>query len=112
MVHSVLFHSMKQKHYSNEGGMLVINDESYFQRAEIIREKRDQQVFILQRREVNKYGWVDIGSSFLPSDIIAAYLYAQLENLELIQKQRKVLWERYRANLSELETKKDLLSYL
>ncbi|HGO6088006.1 TPA: dTDP-4-amino-4,6-dideoxygalactose transaminase, partial [Enterobacter cloacae] len=97
------FHETKNI-ISGEGGMLVINDESYFQRAEIIREKGTNRSSFF-RGEVNKYGWVDIGSSFLPSDIIAAYLYAQLENLELIQKQRKVLWERYRANLSELETK-------
>ena len=97
------FHETKNI-ISGEGGMLVINDESYFQRAEIIREKGTNRSSFF-RGEVNKYGWVDIGSSFLPSDIIAAYLFAQLENLELIQKQRKVLWERYRANLSELETK-------
>ncbi|EOV2664391.1 dTDP-4-amino-4,6-dideoxygalactose transaminase [Enterobacter ludwigii] len=97
------FHETKNI-ISGEGGMLVINDESYFQRAEIIREKGTNRSSFF-RGEVNKYGWVDIGSSFLPSDIIAAYLFAQLENLEIIQKQRKALWERYHSNLSELEDK-------
>ncbi|WP_072569033.1 dTDP-4-amino-4,6-dideoxygalactose transaminase [Enterobacter sp. SA187] len=95
------FHETKNI-ISGEGGMLVINDEQYIQRAEIIREKGTNRASFF-RGEVNKYGWVDIGSSFLPSDIIAAYLYAQLESLDDIQGKRKALWNRYNANLASLE---------
>ncbi|WP_318372047.1 dTDP-4-amino-4,6-dideoxygalactose transaminase [Enterobacter sp.] len=94
------FHETKNI-ISGEGGMLVINDEQYIQRAEIIREKGTNRASFF-RGEVNKYGWVDIGSSFLPSDIIAAYLYAQLESLDDIQSKRKALWNRYNANLAKL----------
>jgi dTDP-4-amino-4,6-dideoxygalactose transaminase len=94
------FHETKNI-ISGEGGMLVINDEQYIQRAEIIREKGTNRASFF-RGEVNKYGWVDIGSSFLPSDIIAAYLYAQLESLDDIQGKRKALWNRYNANLTSL----------
>jgi len=94
------FHETKNI-ISGEGGMLVINDEQYIQRAEIIREKGTNRASFF-RGEVNKYGWVDIGSSFLPSDIIAAYLYAQLESLDDIQGKRKALWNRYNANLASL----------
>lgn len=68
-----------------EGGMLVINNEQFIKRAEIIREKGTNRSSFF-RGELDKYGWVDIGSSFLPSDIIAAFLYAQLEHLDKIQK--------------------------
>ena len=78
--------------------MLAINDERFLARAEIIREKGTNRSAFF-RGEVNKYGWVDIGSSFLPSDIIAAFLYAQLENLELIQFRRKYIWSMYRELL-------------
>lgn len=87
------FHETKNI-IAGEGGMLVINDESFTKRAEIIREKGTNRSSFF-RGEVDKYGWVDIGSSFLPSDIIAAFLYAQLENLEVIQAKRKSLWEKY-----------------
>jgi dTDP-4-amino-4,6-dideoxygalactose transaminase len=79
---------------SGEGGMLVINNPRYGQRAEIIREKGTNRSSFF-RGEVDKYGWVDIGSSFLPSDIIAAFLWAQLEHLEDIQARRKAIWNRY-----------------
>ncbi|HTI89485.1 MAG TPA: dTDP-4-amino-4,6-dideoxygalactose transaminase [Puia sp.] len=79
-----------------EGGMLVINDENLVKRAEIIREKGTNRSAFF-RGETDKYGWVDIGSSFLPSEITAAFLYAQLENLREIQRQRKNIWERYEA---------------
>jgi dTDP-4-amino-4,6-dideoxygalactose transaminase len=94
------FHETKNI-ISGEGGMLVINDEKYFERAEIIREKGTNRSSFF-RGEVNKYGWVDIGSSFLPSDIIAAYLYGQLENIDNIQEKRRLLWERYFNKLSEV----------
>jgi dTDP-4-amino-4,6-dideoxygalactose transaminase len=91
------FHETKNIN-SGEGGMLAINDERFITRAEIIWEKgtNRNQFF---RGEVDKYGWMDTGSSFLPSEIIAAYLYAQLENIEDIQKKRKNLWLQYYNSL-------------
>ena len=68
--------------------MLVINDERFIERSEIIWEKGTNRAAFF-RGEVDKYGWVDVGSSFLPSEVIAAFLYAQLENLEDIQNRRK-----------------------
>jgi len=84
--------------------MLVINDERFTNRAEIIREKGTNRSSFF-RGEVDKYGWVDIGSSFLPSDIIAAFLFAQIENLENIQSKRKEIWSSYYKGLKELENK-------
>ncbi|ASK69869.1 dTDP-4-amino-4,6-dideoxygalactose transaminase [Shewanella bicestrii] len=92
------FHETKNI-IAGEGGLLAINDERYIHRAEIIREKGTNRSSFF-RGEVAKYGWVDIGSSFLPSDIIAAYLYAQLENLDQIQARRKAIWNRYYDKLS------------
>lgn len=92
------FHETKNI-ISGEGGMLAINDEQFIRRAEIIREKGTNRTEFF-RGEVDKYGWVDIGSSFLPSDIIAAFLYAQLENINEIQAKRISLWERYYNNLT------------
>jgi dTDP-4-amino-4,6-dideoxygalactose transaminase len=87
---------------SGEGGMLVVNDERFIARSEIIWEKgTDRAQFF--RGEINKYGWVDIGSSFLPSDIIAAYLYAQIENIDDIQKTRIDKWNGYYNGLKPLE---------
>lgn len=94
------FHETKNV-ISGEGGMLAINDEQFITRAEIIREKGTNRSAFF-RGEVNKYGWVDIGSSFLPSEIIAAFLWAQLENLERIQEKRKAIWEYYWEKLSSL----------
>jgi dTDP-4-amino-4,6-dideoxygalactose transaminase len=74
--------------------MLVLNDEKYLKRAEIIWEKGTNRAEFY-RGEVNKYGWVDTGSSFLPSEIIAAYLYAQVENLDAIQNARRKIWDSY-----------------
>lgn len=91
------FHETKNI-ISGEGGLLAINDDKYIHRAEIIREKGTNRSSFF-RGEVAKYGWVDIGSSFLPSDIIAAYLYAQLENIDTIQARRKTIWQRYYDNL-------------
>ena len=84
-----------------EGGMLVINDERFIKRAEIIWEKGTNRAEFF-RGEVNKYGWVDTGSSFLPSEITAAFLYAQLENIQSIQQKRKTLWDHYFLKLSPL----------
>jgi dTDP-4-amino-4,6-dideoxygalactose transaminase len=92
------FHETKNI-ISGEGGLLAINDERFVRRAEIIREKGTNRSEFF-RGEIDKYGWVDIGSSFLPSDIIAAFLFAQLENIDVIQKKRISLWERYYNNLS------------
>ena len=85
-----------------EGGMLVINDDCFIKRAEIIWEKGTNRAEFY-RGEVDKYGWKDIGSSFLPSDIVAAYLFAQLENIETIQSKRKSIWRQYHDGLKELE---------
>ena len=92
------FHETKNI-ISGEGGMLAINDEQFINRAEIIWEKGTNRSAFF-RGEVDKYGWVDIGSSFLPSEIIAAFLWAQLENLEKIQNTRKAHWESYNSILS------------
>ena len=81
-----------------EGGALLVNDERYVQRAEIVREKgTDRSRFF--RGEVDKYTWVDVGSSHLPSDILAAFLLAQLETRESIQSRRREIWERYYGDL-------------
>lgn len=95
------FHETKNI-ISGEGGMLTINDESYFKRAEIIREKGTNRSAFF-RGEVDKYSWVDIGSSYLPSEIIAAFLYAQIEQLDKIQKRRKMIWNAYQDLLKPLE---------
>lgn len=96
------FHETKNI-ISGEGGMLVINDEQFSARAEVIREKGTTRSAFF-RGEVDKYGWVDVGSSFLPSDIIAAFLWAQIENLADIQHQRRAIWQRYQAALTPLLT--------
>lgn len=97
------FHETKNV-ISGEGGMLVINDGSFIQRAEIIREKGTNRSKFF-RGEVDKYGWVDIGSSFLPSDIIAAFLFAQLENIDKIQSKRIQIWDAYYKGLKGLGEK-------
>lgn len=97
------FHETKNI-IAGEGGMLAINDARFFERAEVIREKGTNRSAFF-RGEVNKYGWVDIGSSFLPSEIISAFLYGQLEHLDEIQKKRIEIWERYYEGLKELSEK-------
>ena len=87
------FHETKNI-ISGEGGMLVINDDRFIRRAEIIWEKGTNRAEFF-RGEVNKYGWVDTGSSFLPSEAVAAFLWAQLECLDDIQNRRKQLWNQY-----------------
>jgi dTDP-4-amino-4,6-dideoxygalactose transaminase len=89
---------------SGEGGMIVVNNSDFNRRAEIIWEKGTNRAEFY-RGEVNKYGWVDIGSSFLPSELTAAFLFAQLEHIDEIQKRRKTLWDNYYSNLLALEDK-------
>ncbi|PJJ58996.1 dTDP-4-amino-4,6-dideoxygalactose transaminase [Hymenobacter chitinivorans] len=96
------FHETKNI-ISGEGGMLVINDPQFAVRAEILREKGTNRSAFF-RGEVDKYSWVDYGSSFLPSDIIAAFLWAQLENLADIQARRKQIWRQYYEALNPLQT--------
>jgi dTDP-4-amino-4,6-dideoxygalactose transaminase len=81
-----------------EGGALLINDEQYIERAEVIREKGTNRSRFF-RGQVDKYTWVDVGSSYLPSDILAAFLYAQMEARESIQAKRRHIWERYDQSL-------------
>lgn len=97
------FHETKNI-IAGEGGLLAINDERFIRRAEIIWEKGTNRSEFF-RGEVNKYGWVDTGSSFLPSEVIAAFLWAQLENMDLIQNRRKAIWEQYHEGLKKLEEK-------
>lgn len=94
------FHETKNI-IAGEGGMLAVNDAQLGPRAEVIREKGTTRS-AFHRGEVDKYGWVDVGSSFLPSDIIAAYLWAQLENLADIQQRRRAIWQRYYAAFGAL----------
>lgn len=82
-----------------EGGALIINDPRYAARAEIVREKGTNRSQFF-RGEVDKYTWVDVGSSYLPADLLAAFLYAQLEARERVQAARRTLWERYRDRLA------------
>ena len=83
-----------------EGGALLINDRQYIERAEIIREKGTNRSRFF-RGQVDKYTWVDVGSSYLPSDILAAFLYAQLEARDYIQKKRRGIWECYHEGLKK-----------
>ncbi len=92
------FHETKNIN-CGEGGALLINKTEMVNRAEVIREKGTNRSQFF-RGEVDKYGWVDLGSSFLPSDILAAYLWAQLERWQSIQSKRKEIWEGYQQNLS------------
>lgn len=94
------FHETKNI-ISGEGGMLVVNDERFVRRAEILWEKGTNRAEFF-RGEVNKYGWIDIGSSFLPSEIVAAFLWAQLEHLDEIQDRRKAIWQMYCDELKPL----------
>ncbi len=101
------FHETKNI-ISGEGGMLVINDNQFAKRAEIIWEKGTNRSSFF-RGEVDKYGWVDVGSSFLPSEIISAFLYAQLENIEIIQNKRKEIWNKYLDGLADWARKNDVM---
>ncbi len=97
------FHETKNI-ISGEGGMLVINDKRYEERAEIIWEKGTNRASFW-RGEVDKYSWMDVGSSFLPSEITAAFLLAQLEKIDSIQRKRKDIWIKYFNSLLPLQNK-------
>ena len=88
------FHETKNVTAGGEGGLLVVNDNRFIRRCEILWEKGTNRAEFF-RGQVNKYGWCDMGSSFLPSEINAAFLWAQLEHLEEIQAKRKHIWNRY-----------------
>jgi dTDP-4-amino-4,6-dideoxygalactose transaminase len=101
------FHETKNI-ISGEGGMLVINHEKFVERAEFIWEKGTNRSKFF-RGEIDKYGWVDTGSSFLPSEIIAAFLWAQLENIDIIQSKRKLLWTQYFELLNKWAQYKNIM---
>ncbi len=90
-----------------EGGAIILNDTNLIERAEIIREKGTNRSKFF-RGMIDKYTWVDIGSSYLPSDILAAFLYAQLESRELIQNKRRQIWEYYDQNLNQVAINKGI----
>jgi dTDP-4-amino-4,6-dideoxygalactose transaminase len=100
------FHETKN-FICGEGGALIINDEQYVERAEIIREKGTNRSRFF-RGEVDKYTWVDIGSSYLPSDLLAAFLYAQLEAKDQVMIQRKQIWDTYAAGLEDWAAANDV----
>ena len=97
------FHETKNI-IAGEGGLLTINDERFIRRSEIIWEKGTNRSEFF-RGEVNKYGWVDTGSSFLPSELISAFLWAQIENMDMIQTRRKEIWVQYYNGLQRLKVK-------
>lgn len=97
------FHETKNITAGGEGGLLMINDERFLRRAEILWEKGTNRAEFF-RGEVNKYGWVDMGSSFLPSEVNAAFLWAQLEHLDDIQARRMTIWNRYYKELLPIAT--------
>jgi dTDP-4-amino-4,6-dideoxygalactose transaminase len=96
---AVSFHETKNVG-CGEGGALLINDAQYVERAEIIQEKGTNRAQFF-RGQVDKYTWVDVGSSFLPSDLLAAFLLAQLESRAQIQERRRVIWTRYEQELGD-----------
>ena len=100
------FHETKN-FICGEGGALIINDSKYVERAEIIREKGTNRSQFF-RGEIDKYTWVDIGSSYLPSDLLAAFLFAQLEERDQIQRKRKSIWDRYASNLEDWASTNDV----
>lgn len=95
------FHETKNYTSGGEGGLLIINDERFAERAEVIREKGTNRSQFF-RGMVDKYQWVDIGSSYLPSELQAAYLWAQLENAKTINDARLEAWHQYREKLQPL----------
>ena len=97
------FHETKNI-IAGEGGLLTINDERFIRRSEIIWEKGTNRSEFF-RGEVNKYGWIDTGTSFLPSELISAFLWAQIENIDTIQSRRKAIWEQYYAGLKPIADK-------
>ncbi|MFL6966892.1 dTDP-4-amino-4,6-dideoxygalactose transaminase [Pseudomonas alvandae] len=97
------FHETKNYTSGGEGGLLIINDSQFVNRAEIIREKGTNRSQFF-RGMVDKYSWVDIGSSYLPSDLQAAYLWGQLEVADTIKKARITAWNKYSEGLQSLES--------
>jgi dTDP-4-amino-4,6-dideoxygalactose transaminase len=100
------FHETKNI-ISGEGGALLVNDERFVARSEIIWEKGTNRAQFF-RGEVDKYTWVDIGSSYLPSELTAAFLYAQLENADMITGRRLALWNTYHAGMERFESESKL----
>jgi len=97
------FHETKNL-ISGEGGMIAINHEPFVSRAEVIWEKGTNRA-AFNRGETEKYEWIDIGSSYLPSDVVAAFLYAQIRKFRQIQRRRKWIWWEYHERLASLEEK-------
>ncbi len=102
----ISFHETKGIH-CGEGGMLIINDEQFLKRAEIIWEKGTNRTEFF-RGEINKYGWMDIGSSFYPSEITAAFLFAQLEHIDIILQKHKQIWNQYYNGFSTLKESENI----
>jgi len=98
------FHETKNYTSAGEGGLLIINDEKFIQRAEIVREKGTNRSQFF-RGMVDKYSWVDVGSSYLMNDVSAAYLYGNLEKADEINENRLATWQKYYDGLKELEAK-------
>ena len=98
------FHETKNYTSAGEGGLLIINDEKFIQRAEIIREKGTNRSLFF-RGMIDKYSWVDLGSSYLMNDVSAAYLWGNLEKADEINENRLSTWEKYYDGLKELEEK-------
>ncbi|HEU4889403.1 MAG TPA: dTDP-4-amino-4,6-dideoxygalactose transaminase, partial [Thermoanaerobaculia bacterium] len=101
------FHQTKNV-ASGEGGALLINDPALIERAEVVREKGTNRNRF-HRGEVDKYTWVDVGSSYLPGELIAAFLLAQLERAEEVTERRREVWERYHSALEPLEREGHLM---
>jgi len=101
------FHETKN-FTSGEGGALLINDPKYFEEAEIIREKGTNRSRFF-RGQVDKYTWVNIGSSYLPSDVLAAILFSQLEEKDQIQNKRRQIWDTYNLELSQWASKNNVM---
>ena len=95
------FHESKNFTSGGEGGLLVINDQALIERAEIIREKGTDRARFLQG-QIDKYSWIDIGSSFLPGELQAAHLWAQLAHADEVLAQRLRLWQAYDSRLAAL----------
>ena len=98
---AISFHDTKNI-ICGEGGLLTINEQKYIKRSEVIWEKGTNRAEFF-RGEVNKYGWIDLGSSFLPSEITAAYLWSQLQELEKIEIKRRLLWDTYYSEITALQ---------
>jgi dTDP-4-amino-4,6-dideoxygalactose transaminase len=104
------FHETKNI-ISGEGGMLVVNDEKFIERSEILWEKGTNRSAFF-KGQVDKYTWIDKGSSFLPSELTAAFLFAQLEKLDEIQNKRKVIWHQYYEGIERLQIQDLQLPYV